>query len=349
MDLPNLRTKPTYDTLLDTLKSLQIKPASWDGASLAEVSRSENDASVNTFLMSVIACDFGWLTDFEIGDANSLAADDQKENLIQEASKRVAERCGRSAAGEMTRTWLIPKSLAIREISFRLREPPLTGDMLGLKTWGTSYVIAKKLEHIGSEFLGGVINRFQGSPQVLELGAGTGLVSRAPGLGTFVGMAAAAIWATNVVLTDLEDIQDNLLFNIEGNLATVEGLGGSMSGRVLDWTTPDTTLPLLPSKEFEIVIAADPMYDNEHPDLVAKMIQRFLKQGTETRALVAIPLRDNHTRRMEAEFSNTMMNSGFCVVHQGSEIFKDDWGTTEEVQVQWTIWRRFEGSGTAED
>ncbi|PBP19349.1 hypothetical protein BUE80_DR009960 [Diplocarpon rosae] len=331
MNLPNLRTRPTYDTIFSTLKCLEIKPASWDDVSLTEVSTSEHNGSVNSFLMSVITCDFEWLTDFETGDATIFLADDQKESLIQEASKRVAERCGRSAAGEMTRTWVIPKSLASREVSFRLREPPLTGDMLGLKTWGTSYVISKKLEQIGSEYLGGVMNRSSGSSQVLELGAGTGLV----------GMAAAAIWGINVILTDLEEIIENLLFNIEVNQATVEDLGGSVSGGVLDWTNPDAALPLLPCKEFEIIIAADPMYDNEHPDLVAEMIERFLKRETESRALVAIPLRDDHTRRMAAEFSDIMENSGFCVVHQGSEIFKDDWGTTEEMQVQWTIWRRW--------
>lgn len=82
------------------------------------------------------------------------------------------------------------------------------------------------------------------------------------------------------------------------------------------------------------------MYDKEHPQLVAKMIKRFLKAGTESRALVAIPLRDTHTKRMAALFSTILESTGFCMVHQDHETFKDDWQSHEKVQVQWTIWRR---------
>lgn len=195
MDLPNVRRKPTYETLLHALQALQIKPASWDDSSLTEVSDSSHDASVNIFLMSVITSKFDWLADVNSDDGSSLTVDEQKENLIQEASKRMAERCGRSgkfalpstpleaykwtlAAGEMTRTWAIPASAVRPEVSFLLREPPLTGDKLGLKTWGTSYIISKKLEYIGTEYLGSLINKKSEQPQVLELGAGTGLVSR---------------------------------------------------------------------------------------------------------------------------------------------------------------------------
>lgn len=83
------------------------------------------------------------------------------------------------AAGEINRTWIIPKSRSLPEIRFDIREPPLTGDQIGLKTWGTSYVLAKKLEYIGSEYLSTIINSQAPSnhPRVLELGAGTGLVS----------------------------------------------------------------------------------------------------------------------------------------------------------------------------
>lgn len=79
----------------------------------------------------------------------------------------------------MTRTWVIPKSKSLQEIRFDIREPPLTGDQLGLKTWGTSYVLAKKLEYIGSEYLGPLLNKKlpTAHPRILELGAGTGLVS----------------------------------------------------------------------------------------------------------------------------------------------------------------------------
>ncbi|KAH7319137.1 putative methyltransferase-domain-containing protein [Rhexocercosporidium sp. MPI-PUGE-AT-0058] len=335
MDLPSLRQNPSYNSILKALESLQLKPSSWDETSVPEGTHPEGDVSANVFLISVIMSEFEWLQEMKDDAGVVLSVDDQKEKLITEASSRMSERCGRSAAGEMTRTWVIPKSLALPEIRFDIREPPLTGDQIGLKTWGTSYVLAKRLEFIGSEYLGPIINDATPSnhPKILELGAGTGLV----------GMAAAAVWKSRVLLTDLVDIQENMMFNINKNLSTVSDLGGRISGEVLDWTKAREALPSLRCKEFEIVIAADPMYDHEHPELVAKMVKMFLKEGTESRALVAIPLRDAHTKRLALHFATILENTGFCVVHQDHETFNDDWQSEEEVQVQWTIWRRTEG------
>jgi hypothetical protein len=54
---------------------------------------------------------------------------------------------------EMTRTWVIPASDCLPEIEIDLREPTLTGDNLGLKTWGTAYALALILEEVGAEYL----------------------------------------------------------------------------------------------------------------------------------------------------------------------------------------------------
>ncbi|KAL2063612.1 hypothetical protein VTL71DRAFT_5417 [Oculimacula yallundae] len=331
MELPNLRSKPSYGTLVQALESLRLKPSSWDENTDPEITNAGGNESANAFLLSIIMSEFSWLQDIHGNDSTVLSIDEQKEELVKEASSRMSERCGRSAAGDMTRAWIIPPSLTLPEIRFEIREPPLTGDQIGLKTWGTSFVLAKKLEYIGSEYLGSILADKIPSPNpnILELGAGTGLV----------GMAAAAIWGKNVLLTDLEDIQDNMIFNINKNLSTVSELNGWISGDVLDWTIPQEALSSLNVKEFEIVIAADPMYDHEHPGLVAEMIRMFLKKNSESRALVAIPLRDAHTKRMALHFSSIMESNGFLIVHQEHESFKDDWQSEDEVQVQWTIWR----------
>jgi predicted nicotinamide N-methyase len=84
---------------------------------------------------------------------------------------------------------------------------------------------------------------------VLELGSGTGLV----------GMAAAAVWGLNVTLTDLEDVEDNLRFNIQKNYdKVVEVRGGHVSAEVLDWKHPDEALASCPTKEFEVLF--EPIY-----------------------------------------------------------------------------------------
>jgi hypothetical protein len=155
---------------------------------------------------------------------------------------------------EMTRTWVIPTSSNLPEIAFDIREPPLTGDNLGLKTWGTSYVIAKNLENFGVQHLEHLFTSPSVSTsgtskrsllpgiKVLELGAGTGLV----------GIAAGAVWGTDVFLTDLQAIVDNLLFNVDKNTPTVEELGGKISSGVLDWREPDKALGIMPAKKFDV-------------------------------------------------------------------------------------------------
>ena len=155
---------------------------------------------------------------------------------------------------EMTRTWIITASSSLPEVRFNIREPPLTGDNLGLKTWGTSYVVAKKLEDFGMKNLGHLFTKSGASTgyasktslltniKVLELGAGTGLV----------GIAAGAIWAADVYLTDLQDIAENLRFNVEQNAAIVGEFGGRISSGVLDWRESDEAQKNMSSKKFKV-------------------------------------------------------------------------------------------------
>ena len=133
---------------------------------------------------------------------------------------------------EMTRTWIIPASESHPELSFRIREPPLTGDNLGLKTWGTAFTIAKRLESFKYILFPSLFPGCKpdgSSPNVLELGSGTGLV----------GIAAAAIWGVSVLLSDLPEIKENLEFNVEANQEVVEVRGGRSASRVLDWKNSD--------------------------------------------------------------------------------------------------------------
>ena len=60
---------------------------------------------------------------------------------------------------------------------------------------------------------------------VLELGSGTGLL----------GLAAACIWKTKVILTDLPIIMDNLTHNVEANRSTAESCGGYVEAAALTW------------------------------------------------------------------------------------------------------------------
>lgn len=139
---------------------------------------------------------------------------------------------------EVTRTWLIPAPTAAYPLAFSVREPQLTGDNLGHKTWGTAFTMAKKLDDVGTKHFSHLINERSSSIRVLELGAGTGLV----------GIAAAAIWGVHVLLTDLPEIQDNLSHNVLQNTQVVEENGGCVDSAVLDWKDPSG----LSGQDFEV-------------------------------------------------------------------------------------------------
>jgi hypothetical protein len=134
--------------------------------------------------------------------------------------------------GEITRRW--PFDFA-NQAPFELviREPPLTGDFLGLKTWGSSYVLAQLLPRFATTTLSHLFSSSQGSSQlpVLELGSGTGLL----------GLAAACAWHTSVVLTDLPAILPNLSHNAKLNTPTLKAFGGACEALSLTWGSPEDT------------------------------------------------------------------------------------------------------------
>lgn len=69
---------------------------------------------------------------------------------------------------EMIRTWIIPTSRGLTDLTIELCEPPLTGDSLGLKTWGTSFVMAKKLEKLGYLYFGHICSNGGLMEQILS-------------------------------------------------------------------------------------------------------------------------------------------------------------------------------------
>lgn len=70
---------------------------------------------------------------------------------------------------EMIRNWVIPTSGTSTDLTIELCEPPLTGDSLGLKTWGTSFVMAKKLEELGDQYFGHLLSNRSTEEEVVTL------------------------------------------------------------------------------------------------------------------------------------------------------------------------------------
>ncbi|KAL1861681.1 hypothetical protein VTK73DRAFT_6977 [Phialemonium thermophilum] len=240
--------------------------------------------------------------------------------------------------GEITRIWPFRSHGSRPAFELTIREPPLTGDHLGLKTWGSSYVLAQLLPRFAATSFSHLFPLGRTEPSVLELGSGTGLL----------GMSAACAWAASVVLTDLPAIVPNLAHNADRNRDTVESLGGDVSAAPLTWggSTEESDARFQDRHRFKLVLAADPLYDDEHPGLLAGTIHSQLALDRDGRALVMIPKRDGTTHRLMSSFREAMSSqpSPLLCVEEGVMPGRDDWGEDDDepqsIDCWWGVFRR---------
>lgn len=271
--------------------------------------------------------------------------------MWEAASQRLSERSGRSAMGAITRSFAIPLSptaevtQAVGSVNTRQEldevddvveiatyEPPITADNLGLKTWASSYLLAKQLCTFKR-----FIPDLPPNATMLELGAGTGLV----------GMAAALVFERNIILTDLPEIVPNLERNARSNAALISSLSGSVSAAVLDWEKADEFDVeghdgLLNS--FPLILAADPIYSTDHPRLLVNAIKWHLSKDNDARVVIELPLRDAYAPERQ-DLRDRLASIGLQNLHEGEETGYDDWSTGQgeeltEVRCWWSIWGR---------
>ena len=224
LDFPQVYQKPPFAELIATLQSLELSPPIWNHKSRRrdiiqqqESLASQKKAEVTRYLSTIIKSQLLWIDDEE-----------QREEIWAQASKRMSERCGRTAMGEVIRRWPFDSDEPEGEpFELIIREPALTGDSLGFKTWGSSYVLSQRLPHLAASSLSHLFNESeaQGKPSIVELGSGTGLL----------GLAAAALWRSAVALSDLPNITLNLKVNADRNKELIEARGGRLRVGELTW------------------------------------------------------------------------------------------------------------------
>lgn len=364
LDLPQLYTKPTASILLATLADLSTEPLSWDATSrsmsgpVTPVRRRRKIRSegVPAYLTKIIASPLAWIAD-----------DAEKEQVWEAASRRLSERSGRTGMGAISRTFRIPlhnppitperghvanetthtgdgsATAADDEedvLNLVIHEPALTADNLGLKTWASSYLLAKRLVTLRP-----LLPSLAGGGPVLELGAGTGLV----------GMTAAAVLQADVYLTDLPAIVPNLARNVLANSTALRTHGGGeVHTAVLDWSDPaafspsddDWGVDCWPAQHgaFPLILAADPIYSPEHPRLLVQAVDQHLKRCPEARVVVELPVREAYGAERR-DLRERMEGLGLRVLDEGEEVGFDDWGIggeeeegLAEVRCWWSVW-----------
>jgi len=247
----------------------------------------------------------------------------------------------------MSRAFRIPLKNG-ESIELIIHEPALTADNLGLKTWASSYLLSKRLCALDLPIL---TKSDSAEPQILELGSGTGLV----------GLAAACVYGSGVVLTDLPSIVPNLLNNIQKNRDIIEQNDGFVQGGILDWMEPtschllsDETSSLeetgvISGRKFPVIVAADSLYSPEHPRMLVDTIKIWLSDDENARVVVEFPFREGYLAELN-DFRERMKIIGLEVLQEGKESGRDDWGwgCGENVEAPdeavvicwWSVWGR---------
>ena len=77
-----------------------------------------------------------------------------------------------------------------------------------------------------------------------------------------------------------------------------------------------------------MIIVADPLYDDDHPGLLAGAIDSLLELDDEARVLVMVPQRDETTRRLQAEFEAAMNGKEVPMecIYEKLVAGEDSWG-----------------------
>ncbi|KAK9454386.1 putative methyltransferase-domain-containing protein [Dipodascopsis uninucleata] len=306
LDLPSLATKPSKEVLLGILVKYSRGRARnfQDDSQLLEYAPQ----GIVSWLTRVIGCGLEWIDSY-----------DDRELIWDQASKRIAERCGRTATPTMEREFDIGTNNTIKK-PIVLVEPSLTADSLGLKTWGSSLLLARRFCNLEIEL--------PKSKPVLELGAGTGLV------GIVLGLLGYS-----VLMTDLKEILSNLSINVERNkqeffISATENY--DVKVEELNWLNVHESESFKRREKFTSIVLSDPIYSSEHPEMLKEVIKTMLNyDDTECSVVIQLPLREKFgdLRRL---LWRSLTDISLGILRYGTEEGRDDFG--EEI-FMWVVWR----------
>ncbi|KAF2741691.1 hypothetical protein M011DRAFT_472863 [Sporormia fimetaria CBS 119925] len=204
-----------------------------------------------------------WLTSF-IARADELPfeSDDTRISLVEEAAfilSSFSDASDEDTEEALIRDFEFPTTglHATDKIEVRLNDAPLSGTDhtdVGLQSWGASIILSGRMCESPSHF---DPNTLPSEPLIVELGAGTGLVS----LTLAKLLPQLEVMESTIVATDYHPaVLENLHANISTNFPSHESL--PVKTALLDWSAPSFAPPL--DKPADMLVAADVIYAPEH-------------------------------------------------------------------------------------
>ncbi|KAI0714751.1 putative methyltransferase-domain-containing protein [Earliella scabrosa] len=294
--------RPTALTALPQPKALpkhvvhdtSVPDSGYASAEGEDDSDDECDVGDESFDIDVLRSDtferefaIRWLTGFaarsdmwvyapECSDQES----DARAALVDEAASLLSTFAGADEEEAITRVFTFPTRVQTStnppDVRVELNDAPLLSDdhtSVGLQSWGSAIRLAELMCLDPGAFGIALADRPANTLRILELGAGTGLLS----------IAAAKLLASSspdnhceVVATDYHpSVLDNLRKNVETNFLPTDA---AVQVLPLDWQNPVYEGPL--AGQFRVILAADVVYHPGHARWIKSCVERLLECGS---------------------------------------------------------------------
>ncbi|KAG1730690.1 S-adenosyl-L-methionine-dependent methyltransferase [Suillus paluster] len=191
--------------------------------------------------------------------------EDVRLSVIEEAGRLLARFAGDDEQQEdaLTRKFTFPFGAEGKAITIELNDAPLSPTdhtSVGLQSWASAIIFTERICADPARYIS--IPQGAAPLRVLELGAGTGLLSIATAQ-IFDRMEVDA----KIVATDYHSaVLHNLLRNVQTNNVSVQI-------ESLDWSRPP------PLEPYDIILAADVVYHPEHAKWIKICVEKALKKG----------------------------------------------------------------------
>lgn len=216
------------------------------------------------------------------GDGDETAV---REKLVEEATSILSLFSTDEEQEEfaVTRTFSFPISPGSKEqkvIKVELNDAPLSPQdhtSVGLQSWASSILLSERMTTSPS-FFSLCPTRFANHERplrILELGAGTGLLSIVAAKVLDGVEPTPMIVATDYHLDVLENLKQNVRTNFRRSSIPFDTNPYPINVRWLDWESPRYDAPL--DRRFNIILAADVVYHPDHARWIKNCVEKLLQ------------------------------------------------------------------------